>query len=228
MNATRTIVPAIVAAALLLPSEGNGQTPHFEAGLQAGPAYSWLTGNKVIDDYAAAWGPAVGLTFQYDLSRMFGLMIGAIHQRKGTIADVQFTDITGNPIGNGEVRSTLDYLLFPLMARATFGNGPRFHAGAGPYAGRLMRARQTWRGEGFREGTTNTTDDFERWDLGISASAGVSFSLAGNLWLTTEVRYDKGLTNISALPVIDDGSIRTNAACLLAGFSYRFGGTEAP
>lgn len=41
--------------------------------------------------------------------------------------------------------------------------------------------------------------------------------------VSAEVRYDKGLSNISALPVVDDGSIRTNAVCLLLGWSYRLG-----
>ena len=51
-----------------------------------------------------------------------------------------------------------------------------------------------------------------------------AFRLSDRLRLTAETRYDKGLLNISALPVVDDGSIRTGAACLLIGLGYRLGG----
>jgi hypothetical protein len=51
----------------------------------------------------------------------------------------------------------------------------------------------------------------------------VDLPLSERFALNTEVRYDKGLSNISAPPVVNDGSIRTNAASLLVGCTYRFG-----
>ncbi len=208
---------------LIITTNVKGQSPGYEVGLHGGPSLGWLGGNKMIDASDQLLGPAAGLTFQYDLTNTFGLRIGVGYQSKGSRADVKFIDIHGNPIFTGISRTDLDYILLPLMVRASFGNGPRFSIGVGPYAGHLMRARHTWSGEGLVGGSEDLTANFERWDLGISASVGASFSLVGDLWLSTELRYDKGLNNIGALPVIDDGSIRTNAVALLVGLIYRFG-----
>jgi hypothetical protein len=215
-----------LALFLLAAQPVNAQTPRFDLGLQVGPGLSWLRGNDVIDGTDALLGPAAGLTFQYDLSEHFGIRLGAGYQRKGTRDEVLFTDVNGTPTGTADVAYTTDFLTFPLMARYAFGQATRFSVGLGPYAGMLLQAKETWSGTGLQGGDVDRTDDLEPWDFGLSASASAAWSLGGNLWINAEVRYDKGLTNISALPVVDDGSIRTNAVSLLVGCSYRFGSTR--
>ncbi|QQR84993.1 MAG: PorT family protein [Flavobacteriales bacterium] len=197
------------------------QMTRFEAGLQLGPSLSWLRGNKAIDGTDALLGPAAGLSLQYNTSSVFGIRLGAGYQEKGYSSDVTFTDINGNTIGSGTVRYELHYLSIPLMLRFGFGEKVRVTAGAGGYAGVLMSGQLT--SKGFDLADQTVTDDFENLDLGICASIAGSFPLGAHFGLNTEVRYDKGLTNISALPVVDDGSIRTNAVSLLVGCSYRFG-----
>jgi hypothetical protein len=211
---------------LLAAQPVNAQTPRFDLGLQVGPGLSWLRGNDVIDGTDALLGPAAGLTFQYDLSEHFGIRLGAGYQRKGMRDEVLFTDVNGTPMGTADVAYTTDFLTFPLMARYAFGQATRFSVGLGPYAGMLLQAKETWSGTGLQGGDVDRTDDLEPWDFGLSASASAAWSLGGNLWINAEVRYDKGLTNISALPLLDDGSIRTNAVSLLVGCSYRFGSTR--
>lgn len=196
--------------------------PRFEAGVQVGPGLGWMRGNKVIDNTDALFGPAAGICLQYNLSSRLGIRLGAGYQQKGSSTDVTFTDINGTSIAEGTVRNELQYFNFPLMLRAGFGKKFRVSVGAGGYAGMLMSARQTSRGFNFPDVTV--TDDFKALDLGISASLAGALALDQRFALNAEARYDKGLTNISALPVIDDGSIRTNAVCFMVGCSYRFGG----
>lgn len=214
-----------VALVVLLGAPALAQTSGLEAGVQVGSGFSWLRGNKVIDDTDPLLGPAVGLTLQYDLSRAIGLHLGAHYQLKGMRMDVRLADVQGNIIGNADVRNELSYLMFPLTVRALFGSSPRFFIAAGPYAGFLMRSRETFAGDLLIPDQDNT-EDLKQWDLGICAGIGASFPLSDHVRLNAELRYDKGLTNISALPVIDDGSIRTNAACLLVGCSYLFGNEQ--
>lgn len=211
------------ALLLLAAQPVSAQTPRFDLGLQAGPSLSWLRGNDLIDDSDALLGAAAGMTLQYDLSPVFGVRLGVGYQRKGLREEVLFTDVNGTPMGTADLSYTTDHLTFPLMARASFGQGTRFSVGLGPYAGMLLNATERWSGEGLEGGTNDRTDDLEPWDFGISACAGAAWSLGGALWLNAEVRYDKGLTNISALPVVNDGDVRTNALSLLVGCSYRFG-----
>ncbi len=229
----RTITFTLVAITLLIHSEARGQTllvrseatgltPRFEAGLQLGPSLGWLRGNKTLDATDPLLGPAAAVTLQYGCSKTIGVRVGLGYQRKGTTSEVTFTDINGSVIRDGEIHSALDYLLIPVMMRASFGNKAHLTVGVGPYAGFLMRSRQTSSG-GLDFPAFDNTDDLEKWDMGISASLGGSLPLGDALAIQTEVRYDKGLTNVSALPVINDGSIRTNAVCLMLGCSYRFG-----
>ncbi len=198
------------------------QSSRFEVGAQAGASLAWLRGNSVIDGSDALLGPAAGLTLQYDLSPLLGVRIGAAYQRKGMRNEVLFSDMNGAPIGTGSVRTTMDQLVVPLMLRATFGHGPRYSVGVGTYAGFLLGSRVHYKTDSS-EGDTDNTDDLEPLDIGLSASAAAAFKLGEQLWLNAEVRYDKGLSNISALPVVNDGSIRTDAVCLLVGCGYRFG-----
>lgn len=198
------------------------QISRFEVGLKAGPSLGWLRGNKFIDDTDPLLGPAVGLTLQYNFSSNLGLRLGAGYQQKGSTTDVTFTDINVNPIGRGTVRSELRYLNIPLMLRYGLGGKFRVSAGLGGYAGILMSARETSQGFDFPDLTV--TDDFESLDLGVCASLSGALAVSEKTRLTAEARYDKGLTNISALPVADGGSIRTNAVCLMLGCSFSFGG----
>lgn len=197
------------------------QTTRFEAALQVGSSSAWLRGNKAIDDSDPLHGPIAGLSLQYNLSGHLGLRSGAGYQQKGSSTDITFTDNIGNVLGTGAVRSELRYLSFPLMLRYGFGDKLRVSAGVGGYVGILLSAQQTYRGFDFPDATI--TKNFEGTDIGLCGSISGALALGQKISLSLEARYDKGLTNISALPVVDDGSIRTNAVCMLLGCAYRFG-----
>lgn len=205
-------------------SEVIGQSARYEAGLQFGPGLGWLRGNKAMDATDPLLGPSVAATLHYALSERFSVGSGVGYQRKGMLAGITLTDVNGNLLRKVNSRNALDYLMIPLMLRASFGNKARLLVSAGPYVGLLFRSRQSF-GDELNFPTVENTDDLKQWDMGISASLGGTIPLSDAFGLHAEVRYDKGLTNISALPVLDGGSVRTNAVCLLVGGSYRFGST---
>ncbi|HRH39809.1 MAG TPA: hypothetical protein PK760_15775, partial [Flavobacteriales bacterium] len=80
------------------------RTSRFEAGLQVGPSFSWLRGNKVIDRTDPLKGPAVGLNVHYNIWTIGGIRLGASYQQKGSSTDVTFTEVNGTAIGSGTVR----------------------------------------------------------------------------------------------------------------------------
>lgn len=197
------------------------EVQRFELGGYIGPGLGWLRGNRMINDMAPLLGPAAGINLQYNRSSLLGVRVGAGYQQKGANMEVEFTDINGSSIGSGSVRFALDYFRFPLMVCLGFGQQVRISAGVGGYVGMLMSAQQITKG--FNIPDVTTTDNFEPVDLGVTTSVLVDLPLRERFALNAEVRYDKGLSNISALPVVDGGSIRTNAVSLLLGCSYRFG-----
>ena len=209
---------------LFLATAALAQVGQVEAGVQIGPSLSWLRGNRVIDGTDALLGPAAALSIQFGLTDQLGLRTGVGYQRKGTRSLVLFTDANGTTLAEGDLLCTYDYLVIPVMLRASFGSKARLLVGLGPYAGFLIKSQYLFTGVGTFP-SIETTDDHTAWDAGVSASVGGSIHLGAKLSLQAEVRYDKGLTNISALPVIDDGSIRTNAVAFLVGCGYLFGGS---
>lgn len=219
---------ALALVVMLSAPSAFAQTTRFELSAQAGASLGWLRGNRVIDTYDALLAVAGGLGLQYDWSERFGVRLGAGYQRKGSQVKATFTDINGSIVRGGTMRTELDYIMLPMQLRTSFGDRTRVSVGVGPYAGYLLAASNTFAGSGRQLQWDILMTGLERWDLGLSASLGLSRLLGERLALNAELRYDKGLTNISALPVIDNGSIRTNAVCLLAGLSYRFGKAATP
>lgn len=219
--------PVLIATTIVLlgASETTAQTRRMEAALHIGPTLGWLRGNRIIDGSGVLPGLAASATLDYSFSKHFGIRAGFGYHRKGMSQEVTLTDNHGNVVREVIAFHRLDYLVVPLMARASFGNKARLVVGAGMYGGILMRSEQD-RGDEQSFPTTDNTKDMEPWELGVSASLGGAFRLGEQVDLLAEVRYDKGLTNISALPVVDDGSIRTNALCLMVGFGYPFGSTR--
>ncbi len=222
MHAMFTRAITLAATSLIACSALIAQPGRFEAGIQLGPSLGWLRGNKAIDATDPILGPSAMATLRYAFSEHLGVSAGLGYQGKGMLEEITLTDINGNLLRQINSRYTLDYLMIPLMLRASFGNKARLVVGAGPYAGMLLRSRQSF-GDEREFPTVDNTDDLKQWDMGISASLGGAFPLSDAFVLQAEVRYDKGLTNISALALMDDGSIRTNAVCLMLGCSYRFG-----
>jgi hypothetical protein len=221
----KPIWAALMAVLFLLPSESRAQAPRHEASLQVGPSLSWLRGNRVIDSTDALLGPAAALNIQFGLSEHLSLRTGVGYQRKGMETTVLFTDINGATYAEGDLQSTYDYLIIPVMLRAAFGSKAQVVVGLGPYAGYLIRSQYQFSGLGSVP-SSESTDEHKAWDAGISLSLGGSIPLGDKLAMQAEVRYDKGLTDINAFPVVGDGNIRTNAVALLLGCAYRFGGTS--
>jgi len=210
-------IPALL---VLIGSGAIAQSTRTEVALGVGPGLGWLRGNSVIDDSDVLIGSAAAVSLEHRFTPLWSLSVGAGYQRKGMRSTIEFQDVDG--MSEAEYRNELDYLMIPLLMRASFGERSRLVLSLGPYAGYLLEARDSFQSEG-EVLSDATSDDLNKWDAGLSAGLGYSMPLSGKLTLQAEMRYDKGLTDISALPVVDDGSIRTNAVCLLVGCGYRFG-----
>lgn len=201
----------------------SAQQQRMEISAQAGPAYGWLRGNPVLYDGSALLGTAAGLSMQYGLTERFALRLGLGYQRKGSTMEMTFADFDNMDLGKGKVHSNLDYLMVPLLFRVSCGTGTRVSAGVGPYLGYLIDARRSSSGLAKGVPDTDMLVELERMDFGVSGSLGVGRPLGERTVLHAEVRYDHGLRDLSALPVIGNGGIRTQAVCLLVGVGMRIG-----
>lgn len=205
-----------------------GQAGRFEVGLAGGPSFILLRGNNIINNiHEPAVGFAAGGSLQWNLSRILSLKVNPAFERKGSMAFIPITDANGENVGTGRNYLNYDYLTLPIMAAATFGRDFRYFVNGGPYVGYLIRQFSTFRAENLPRGNFNGTSQQKRLDFGISMGMGMSVPLSPSFNFSLEVRENLGLTNVSALPVINNngrpGSILTNSVALQFGLTYGWG-----
>ena len=226
-SAMNTTAISLATVMLLSVSHASAQKGDLEAGVHLGPSFGWLRGNIMINATDPLLGAAGSVSLYYGLSQRIGVRAAVAYQGKGMFEEITLQDAYGNLLRQVKSRNAMDYLMVPVMAQASFGNKARIQVGVGPYAGMLLRSRRSF-GDEVNFPTTDTTNELKQWDMGISASLGGSLPLTDALRFEAMVRYDKGLSNISALPVFGGGTIHTNAVCLLLGCSYRLTRTDRP
>lgn len=221
--ASRTLCCTFLTA--LCMGTSSAQTGGFEIGIEGGPSWVTLRGNRIVEEGQRLRTTfAGGLSFQKNFGGSFSIRSNVHYDRKGSLAKILFTDNTGATLSDGKAFITLDYITMPLLARLSFGGKTKFIANAGPYLGILLKATQTFEATGLTMDYTNDlTDDMESIDVGLAAGIGAARTVGGRWILSAELRENLGLTNVSAIPVYDDGTIQTNAITLLIGLACSFG-----
>ena len=185
-------------------------------------------------DSAFSWGLKGGVNFAnallapdlptgFSKSARTGFLGGAFAEaRLSDVFSVQFEAFytqKGFEVSSAAGKATyrLDYLEFPLTAKATFGSGPlRPYLFAGPNVGyRLSADVDTGSSSAdFRDATRTT-------DIGVDLGAGVSYRLSRGTGLLLEGRYSVGLVNIfSTGPA--GGTVNTRDLKILAGVTFAF------
>jgi hypothetical protein len=162
-----------------------GQT---KVGVRAGGQISNLFSDEVDDQYTKL-SAHLGVYYRTKIVGPLYIQPELLYSSKG--AGFEYSSFFGfnDP---GEVRFNLNYLELPVYAQVNL--GPIF-AQAGPYLGYLAGANITDRSS---NGSVNSVtelnrDDFNTFDYGLSAGAGVRLG-PGNLSL----RYNYGLRPVAA------------------------------
>jgi len=201
-----------------------GQLNKFEIGISTGPSLISMRGNEIIDEFhKSTIGFSAGSSFQYHFTRVVTLRSDVTFERKGSILRYNLTDMNGNSLGENTTRSRFDYFNFHVMAQANFGQKVSFFMNAGPYCGYLLQQTEVTEGDYVGHSATNNSSLFKHLDFGITTGLGLAFPVKSNFALSLEVRNNLGIYNVSSLPVINDGTIKTNSTNLLLGISYKFG-----
>lgn len=100
-------------------------------------------------------------------------------------------------VGNVDYTTRLNYLRIPIKAVYFFNNyGDRFRpkVSLGPSLGLLLGAKNQ-----FGTVETDAKSDYKTLDFGVLANAGAHFRLVANTWLTLDLNYYHGLSDVSEL-----------------------------
>ena len=202
-----------------------GQTNILNIGAEGGFSIASLRGNEneLIERHKVTRiGYMGGLFVQYNFKKTISLRTGAYYERKGSAYSMRVEDQYGVPVENVPVNVNYDYISVPLLLRATFGKKINWFINAGPYIGFLLK--QTVHGDAVQslpELNSDFTEFSKKTETGMSAGIGISYPVMEKLDLSFEVRDNLGLSNTSAVPVYNDGVIKTNALNFLVGVSYK-------
>jgi len=199
------------------------QDRKFELGVQGGPSITsirYLNGDRKAFKPMAAFSG--GFFFQYNLNKTFSLRIDPSYEQKGYKLKSTLTDSQGNVTGEGKVRGNFDYIMLPVLLRASIGNKIKYFVNAGPYVGLLLYQNNIVQKplfKGAKSMYSNTTA-YKTTDIGITAGIGLAIPIKDKFALSVEIRNNLGLMNISKSST---GNDKTNSTNLLIGFAYKFG-----
>lgn len=202
-----------------------GQSDKFELGIEGGPSLISILGDKSTEQsYSPTIGFSGGPFFQYNLNKTFSLRTNIGFERKGFCYETQGIDIISTRTVSIDVDVYYDYLVFPMLIRASFGNNVLLFADAGPYVGYLMKIRTDPRpvaNVGLGRIIYTPTDN--RIDFGITAGLGIKIPMGQKYAFTLEARNNLGLVNINQTLFLNKQHLRTNATVLLIGLVYKIG-----
>jgi len=213
---------------LFLAFSSFAQNNKYDIGLEGGPSLMYMYGNTVIVKNNPWISVSTGAAFQYNVPKIFlkrltlSVKTGLYYDRKGDEKTFSSINPSGIQETNVKLHLNLNYLTVPVLAKASIlaGKGVKVFVDAGPYLSVLINAQAS-----FSNGEPNTinTSNFKRVDSGVQAGIGCTIPIGRQFEISVEDRNSIGLLNISSLPVINNGTIKTFSSALLFGFNYKFG-----
>lgn len=171
----------------------------FSIGPNAGYGTTWIDNFK-DKKYKSAGN--VGVSFIYSTKSSFGIGGDIKYSFEGGERQFQ-TTIPGSTLTTKEEVS-LNYVRVPIKAMWFFGNygqrvrpkvalGPSFGFLVG---GKTERNTTNTAGASVASSNTNSKDYFDDFDLGVTGSVGLNYRLVTNTWLTADISYLHGLTDV--------------------------------
>lgn len=214
--------------------------PQMEFGFQAGPGVSIFYNQHPLKSPRNSARqplsvPALGITYQYNFTRMVGLHVEANYERKGDVWYDMGTFTTNGQFVHSYAFDQLNYLSIPVTVRLSFGKYIKFFTNTGFYTGVLISAYRVENDAHFLAGelptvvqTRNVTDvttDLHKVDAGLVTGLGVRFPLGKVAAFTFEARNNLGFVNLQRTDRYI-GKFYNNSTTFLFGLSLNL--VDAP
>ncbi|MCW4469734.1 PorT family protein [Flavobacterium sp. MFBS3-15] len=210
----------------LLPAMAFAQeetTPKpIKFGVQAGATYSGLRGNPGAEENDYAVDYLLGLSIEVPISERLSFIGNLNYERKSFSREIQIEEDPFDPIFqpvNLDVRATLHYILVPLNLKYYLDPAKKFYVNGGLFAGFFLD--NTLKVDGDKVEDESGDGIFKTLDFGLNLGLGMRIPLDNKNDLNIELRDNLGLVNISDVPVMDDGTVKTNSVNLIV--SWQFG-----
>lgn len=194
----------------------------FDLGLEGGPNISTLIGSSNFNyDINPKIEGSGGFIFQFNFKNFLSLKTGFSYQRKGfQLKNDPMLFGFNNPIGIGNKGSSLDYITFPILVKASFGEKVRFFVNAGPYAGFMIGKTDYTDLAGKSSTIKGRFDDVNRWDFGAAVGVGISIPVRTYWEFSLDIRNYIGMFDIAKS---NQSKYYTNTTDIRFGVAYKLG-----
>lgn len=227
---TKTITFLLVLFILTIGMKTFGQVYKFEIGIEGCPSFISMRGFDLDDSSfrKTDLGFSAGLFFQYNFNKIISLRTNISYERKGdkigTAKHIYYLNFDPNPTEiDKTVELRYEYLTLPILVRLNFGKKIKYFVNAGPYFGYLIKDSEIIKWDNHPSIVGDFTWLDKRYDIGISTGLGLSVPIEKKIAVSLEVRDNLGLLNISAVPVWNNGTNKTNSLNFLFGITYKLG-----
>lgn len=184
----------IIVLSLLLFFSLSSQAQKFSIGTSAGFGDSWLTIQN--SPYSTKFNPSYSIG---------GKLVYNVSDNWDISADIRFSAEGGkvkgiDPLDNKhDYTYRANYLRLPLQANYLFGktnNVFRPKLSFGPSVGLLVGGKTDLVVNGMKASSFSSKDIFKSFDFGLAGAAGFNYRLGGGKWLSAEINYYQGMTDI--------------------------------
>jgi hypothetical protein len=195
----------------------------LKVGFNGGLTYSSFRGNPQIETLDAGLDFLVGVSFEYQLKERLSLVANLNYDRK-TATDNPYIEIFYSPddpsfYGRVKIKLKNQFISLPILLKYKFGPENSLYINGGPFMSYMLKS-ELW--NDYDEVNSDQTDNYKSLDFGLVFGFGKTFKLKNNNEISVEIRENLGLANISDVPVVGNGSIKTNSLNLICNYSFSF------
>ena len=207
------LLAALLGASLLLHAQNR---PNSQVGLRGGYGFS-----SISDEGDAGTKPSFNVSFyiQINTKSPVSFVINPGYERVGFAMRIQYRDVNGFVIGEGDAIQHLNYVKLPLNLKVHVGESRRVFMQAGFYASFLNSAKIVIEKEKVN---TMNTDNFNGADFGVNLGIGLNLPVTQRFSLEAEIRGSRGLKDIVETGRSDFHPQNWNALVML-GFLFEVG-----
>jgi hypothetical protein len=190
-------------------------------GVNLGGTFSNIRGNEGADQNKYDLNFLVGGSIEVPLNDRLSFLGNINYERntfKRTILLIDFKDF--DPVINAKeakVQLRLEYITVPLNLKYYLGLQKNWYLNGGPFLGFFLNSNSKVNGENTNEDANSL---FKSFNLGANLGLGTRFKINEKNSLNLEIRHNYGLSNISDVPVMGNGTVQTNSFNLIANWQF--------
>jgi hypothetical protein len=182
----------------LIPTKGYSQKK-LSFGFRISTSLGFHTTQSMLS--SSSFTPKSGYSFgalaEYKIIGPLSVRAEILYSNRGFKDKVNFTDASGNAYYEGYIKTNMNYIDLPIMAKISFGNTVKPYFLIGGFGSIFLNGKQknNFTIPGSTADISSSPYKAPSYDFGALGGFGLDFKIS-SLILFTELRYNHGLVNL--------------------------------